>query len=101
MREVPVDVVLLDQEFDAAALGAVAVARELNSMRMADRRRVVFVQLSDQARTGDAHAAFLANANLIVNSNDVESLIRILDKNIRDLNELYRDFNKASGVAEL
>ncbi|HEV3470730.1 MAG TPA: zinc-ribbon domain-containing protein [Pyrinomonadaceae bacterium] len=101
MREVPADVLVLDEQFDTAAQGAAAVARELNSMRMADRRRVVFVQLSDKARTGDAHAAFLSNANLIVNTGDLDNLIRVLDKNIRDLNELYRDFNKASGVPEL
>lgn len=101
MREVPVDVLILDQEFDATAEGASAIDRELNSMRMADRRRVVFVQLSNSARTGDAHAAFLGNANLVFNPSDLENLIRVLDKNIRDLNELYREFNKASGVSEL
>jgi len=101
MREAPNDVIILDQEFDAAAQGAAAVIRELNSMRMSDRRRVVFVQLSDKARTADAHAAFLANANLLFNPSDLDNLVRILDKNIRDYNDLYRDFNKALGVAEL
>jgi hypothetical protein len=101
MREVPADVLVLDEQFDTTAQGAAAVARELNSMRMAERRRVVFVQLSDKARTGDAHAAFLGNANLVVNTGDLDNLIRVLDKNIRDLNDLYRDFNKATGVPEL
>jgi len=101
MREVPADVVILDQEFDTSAQGASAVSRELNSMRMPDRRRVVFVQLSNSARTGDAQAAFLNNANLIVNTSDLDNLIRVLDKNIRDLNDLYRDFNKTTGVPEL
>ncbi|HWS55743.1 MAG TPA: hypothetical protein VN228_16510, partial [Pyrinomonadaceae bacterium] len=101
MREVPTEIIILDQEFDAAAQGATAVGRELNSMRMNERRRVVLVHLSTSARTGDAHAAFLANANLIVNTNDLDNLTRILDKHIRDLNDLYRDFNKASGLPEL
>jgi predicted Zn finger-like uncharacterized protein len=101
MREVPADVIILDQEFDTAAQGVAAVNRELNSMRMAERRRVVLVLLSNSARTGDPHAAFLSNANLVVNTSDLDNLIRILDKNIRDLNDLYRDFNKASGVPEL
>lgn len=101
MREVPADVLILDQEFDTASQGVVAVTRELNSMRMPDRRRLVYVQVSDHARTGDAHAAFLSNANLVVNPSDLDNLNRILDKNIRDLNELYREYNKASGVAEL
>jgi len=101
MREVPADVLILDQEFDAQAQGAALVAREVNSMRMSDRRRVVFVHLSDKARTGDAHAAFLNNANLVVNPKDLDNLNRLLDKNIRDLNELYREYNKASGVSEI
>jgi predicted Zn finger-like uncharacterized protein len=101
MREVPADVLIVDQEFDAPAQGVAAVTRELNSMRMSDRRRIVVVQLSDKARTGDAHAAFLTNANLIVNTNDLDNLNRILDKNIRDLNELYREYNKASGLSEI
>lgn len=101
LREAPADVLILDQEFDTASQGVAAVTREVNSMRMSDRRRVVFVQLSDKARTGDAHAAFLQNANLVVNPSDLDTLIRILDKNIRDLNDLYREYNKASGVAEI
>ena len=101
MREVPTDILILDQEFDAAAQGAAAVGRELNAMRMAERRRVVLVHLSNTARTGDAHAAFLGNANLVVNTNDLDNLLRVLDKNIRDLNDLYRDFNRASGLPEI
>jgi predicted Zn finger-like uncharacterized protein len=101
MREVPAEVVILDQEFDTTSQGAAAVSRELNSMRMAERRRVVLVQFSNSARTGDAHAAFLNNVNLVVNTNDLDNFIRVLDKNIRELNDLYRDFNKASGVPEL
>jgi predicted Zn finger-like uncharacterized protein len=101
MREVPADVLVLDQEFDAPAQGVAAVTRELNSMRMSDRRRLVFVQVSDQARTGDAHAAFLSNANLVVNPSDLDTLNRLLDRNLRDLNELYREYNKATGLPEL
>lgn len=95
MREAPTDVIVLDQEFDMGGQGAQVVTRELSSMRMPDRRRVVFVQLSTSARTGDAHAAFLSNANLVVNTTNLDDLPRALDKNIRDLNDLYRHLNKA------
>ena len=50
---------------------------------------------------GDAHAAFLAGANLFVNAAEVKELPRAIEKNIRDLNELYRDFNKALSLTEL
>jgi len=101
MRDAHVDVLVLDPEFDMARRGAVFISHEMGAMRMPERRRVVFVQLSDKARTCDAHAAFLAGANLLVNTAEVEELPRALEKNIRDLNELYRDFNKALSLAEL
>jgi predicted Zn finger-like uncharacterized protein len=101
MREEHMNVVVLDPEFDARAQGAAQVNRELTSMRTSERRRVVFVLLSNSARTGDAHAAFLAGANLIVQMKEAAELPRALERNIRDLNELYRDFNKALGLAEL
>lgn len=101
MREEQLDVLVVDPEFDTRAQGALRIGRELATMRTAERRRLVFVMLSNTARTGDAHAAFLAGANLIVSMKEVSELTRALEKNIRDLNELYRDFNKALGLAEL
>lgn len=100
MREEHVDIVVLDPEFDVRAQGATFISHEIGSLRMPERRRIIFVQLSDKVRTGDAHAAFLANANLVVNTSDAAELPRALEKNVRDLNELYRDFNKALGLAE-
>ncbi|HEX3559927.1 MAG TPA: zinc-ribbon domain-containing protein [Pyrinomonadaceae bacterium] len=101
MREGGVDVVALDPEFNLAGQGAATISREMASLRMTERRRVVFVMLSEQARTGDAHAAFLAGVNLVVNLSEVAALPRVLEKNVRDLNELYRDFNKALKLSEL
>jgi predicted Zn finger-like uncharacterized protein len=101
MREERVDVIVLDREFDPRGQGAVQVARELTSMRTAERRRVVLVMLSEAARTGDAHAAFLVGANLVVHLRDAAELPRHLERNIHDLNDLYRDFNKALGLAQL
>jgi predicted Zn finger-like uncharacterized protein len=101
MREQHVDVLVLDPEFDVRGQGALQIGRELASMRTAERRRLVFVMLSNTARTGDAHAAFLAGANLVVSMKEAAALPRALEKNIGELNELYRDFNKALGFAEL
>jgi predicted Zn finger-like uncharacterized protein len=101
LREGNVNAVVLDPEFDVRERGSAFVCAELSSMRMPERRRVLFVQLSDSARTGDAHAAFLAGANLVLNTKDIQDIPRALEQNLRDLNELYRDFNKALGVSEL
>jgi predicted Zn finger-like uncharacterized protein len=100
LREGNVAVVVLDPEFDVRERGHASVCGELAAMRMPERRRVVFVQMSDNARTGDAHAAFVAGANLVVNTKDARELPFVLQRNLRDLNELYRDFNKALGLAE-
>ena len=62
MRDAHVDVLVLDPEFDMPRRGAAFISHEMSAMRMPERRRVVFVQLSDKARTCDAHAAFLAGA---------------------------------------
>jgi predicted Zn finger-like uncharacterized protein len=101
MREEQLDVLVLDPEFDPRAQGSMALGREVTAMRNAERRRLVFVLLTNTARTGDAHAAFIAGANLVVQMKEVGDLPRVLEKNIRDLNELYRDFNRALGLAEL
>jgi predicted Zn finger-like uncharacterized protein len=101
MREEHLDVLVVDPEFDTRGQGSLQIGRELATMRMAERRRLLFVMLSNTARTGDAHAAFLAGANLVVQMKEVAELPRTLEKNIRDLNELYRDFNRALGLAEL
>ncbi|HVF44096.1 MAG TPA: zinc-ribbon domain-containing protein [Pyrinomonadaceae bacterium] len=101
LREGNVAVVVLDNEFDVRERGHSLICGELAAMRMPERRRVLFVQISDAARTGDAHAAFVVGANLVVNTKDVRELPLTLQRNLRDLNELYRDFNKALGVAEL
>jgi predicted Zn finger-like uncharacterized protein len=101
LREERVDVIVIDPQFDQNRQGAMLISGELLAMRMPERRRVVFVQLNEKARTGDAHAAFVAGANLVVNPSDAEDLPRLLEKNVRDLNELYRDFNRALNLAEL
>jgi predicted Zn finger-like uncharacterized protein len=101
MREDRVDVLVLDEEFDAPANGAAAVRGLLDAMRMAERRRLIYVLVSKTARTGDAHAAFLENANLVLNSVDGAGLPLVLERNVRDLNDLYHDFNGALNVTPL
>ena len=88
---------MLDPEFDVREQGhALVGARSSRRCATPERRRLVFVHLSDTARTGDAHAAFLAGANLVVNTKEVARTPARARKNMRDLNELYRDFNRPS-----
>ncbi len=101
MRETRLDVVILDQAFDPIDQGAAFVAREVSVLRPAQRRRIFFVLLSTSKRTMDAHAAFLQNVNAVVNFNELSDLTGILDRSLREFNELYKDFNTACGVAAL
>ena len=43
----------------------------------------------------DLHAAFLNNANLVVNQADVQRIPEALEASMRHFNELYRDYNRA------
>ncbi|HEV7398194.1 MAG TPA: zinc-ribbon domain-containing protein [Pyrinomonadaceae bacterium] len=101
MRESHLDVVILDQAFDPVDQGAAFVNREVSVLRPAQRRRIFFMMLSISKRTMDAHAAFLQNVNAIINFNELYELPEILDRAIREYNELYKDFNVACGVAPL
>ncbi|MDT4898248.1 MAG: hypothetical protein QOH25_3325 [Acidobacteriota bacterium] len=101
MREEQMDVVILEPEFDQVEQGAAFVTSEINVLRPAKRRRLLFVQLSPTVRTLDSHAAFVHNVNLVVNIADVEKLPKVLERTLRDFNDLYRDFNAALNIAEI
>jgi predicted Zn finger-like uncharacterized protein len=101
MRSNQLQVVVLDAQFDPAEQGAVFVVREINVLRGPNRRRLFFVLISPSLRTMDAHAAFLSNANAVVNIADIDDLPRILEIELREYNELYKDFNQALSLSPL
>jgi predicted Zn finger-like uncharacterized protein len=94
MREDRIDVVVLDGDFDPVEQGFAFVTREVKLMLPSERRRLFLVYLTANARTMDLHAAFLHNANLVVNPADLERLPAALEVTLRYYNELYRDFNR-------
>lgn len=99
MREDHMNVVLLDPEFDTIEQGAAFVTREVNALRPAQRRQLLFVHLTPTARTLDSHAAFVQNVNLVVNTLDLEYLPHALERSAREYKELYRDLNAALNIA--
>ena len=101
MREKKMDIVILEPSFDAQEQGAAFIRREIAALRPSGRRRLFFVVLSAELRSGDTHQAFLAHANLTLNPADLEELPVLLDRGIRDFNELYREFNRVQQVAQL
>jgi predicted Zn finger-like uncharacterized protein len=100
MREDHMDVVLLDSNFDQQEQGAAFIKREVSALRPAARRRLFFVHLSSDTRSGDQHMAFVKHANLTINPTEIEEMPHVLERAIRSFNELYRDFNKALQVSE-
>ncbi|PYS51903.1 MAG: hypothetical protein DMF68_02905 [Acidobacteria bacterium] len=101
MREDKMHVILLEAEFDAVEQGAAFVTSEINALRPAERRRLIFIHLSTTARTLDTHAAFVHNVNLVVNTADIDRLPQALERTIRDFNDLYNDFNTALNIAAI
>lgn len=101
MREDNMHIIILEAEFDAIEQGAAFVTSEINALRPAERRRLIFVQISPAVRTLDTHAAFVQNVNLVVNTADIDRLPQVLERTIRDFNDLYRDFNAALNVAAI
>jgi DNA-binding NtrC family response regulator len=101
MRENLLDIVLLDQRFDPVEQGSVFVTREVNILRPAQRRRLFFVLMSPSLRTMDAHTAFLNNVNAIINVGDLDALPAFIERQVREYNELYKDFNVTLGVQAL
>lgn len=101
MRENQLDVVILDPRFDQAEQGAVYVTREVNILRPAQRRRLFFVSLTPTLRSMDAHAAFLNNVNAVINVREIDELPKLMERRIREYNELYREYNTAVGVPPL
>jgi CheY-like chemotaxis protein len=101
MREKDLDIVLLDPRFDPGEQGAIFVTREVNILRPPQRRRLFFVLLSPSLRTMDAHTAFLNNVNAIINVNEIEELPGLLERRVREYNDLYKEFNSALGVPAL
>ena len=101
MRANQFDIVLLEPQFDTQEQGSAFVTREINVLRPSQRRRLFFILLGASLRTMDAHAAFLNNANAVVNLNDIEQLPKIVDGALLEYNELYRDFNSAFNLTAL
>jgi CheY-like chemotaxis protein len=101
MREDRMDVLVLESGFDPVEQGFAFVMREIKLMRPAERRRVFFVYVTPNARTMDLHAAFLNNANLVVNPADIERMPDAVDVSLRHYNELYREFYRALDIAPI
>lgn len=99
MREGKIEIVVFSPDFAVEFGGAAILQQKMNAMYSSERRRVFLASIEDGGTTMNAHEAFIRNLNLIVNNTDIEQLPLILNRALRDFNDLYHYFNKATGAA--
>jgi predicted Zn finger-like uncharacterized protein len=97
MREGKTEILIFSPDFAAEFGGAAILQQKVNAMYSSERRRLFLISLEDGGTTMNAHEAFLRNLNLIVNTNDVPQLPLIMNRALRDFNELYHYLNRAMG----
>lgn len=94
LREGKTEVVIFSPDFASEFGGATILQQKINSMPSTERRRLFFASIEDGATTLNAHEAFLRNLNLVVNTKDISQLPLILNRALRDFNDLYYYYNK-------
>ena len=98
LREGKTEVVIFSPDFAAEFGGAAILQQKVNAMYSSERRRLFLISLEDKGTTMNAHEAFLRNLNLIVNTNDIAQMPIILNRALRDFNDLYHYFNRAADL---
>lgn len=101
MREGKTEILIFSPDFAAEYGGAAMLQQKVNAMYASERRRCFFVSIEDAGTTMSAHEAFLRNLNLIVNTADINQLPLILNRALKDFNELYHYYNIAVGATAM
>ncbi len=99
LREGKTEILVYSPDFASEFGGAAILQQKVSTMPASERRRLFLVSVEDNGTTLSAHEAFLRNLNLIVNSNDISQLPLIMNRALRDFNEIYRHYNDAVGAA--
>lgn len=98
LREGKTEILFFSPDFAAEFGGAAILQQKVNALYSSERRRLFLVSVEDNGATLNAHESFVRNLNLIVNSNDIPKIPLIMNRALRDFNELYHHFNKAQGA---
>jgi PleD family two-component response regulator len=101
LRDGKTELLIFSPDFAPEMGGTAVIQQKANAMYSSERRRLFLISLEDAGTTMNAHDAFLRNLNLIVNSNDIAQLPLILNRSVGDYNDLYSNYNKATGVAAI
>ncbi len=95
LREGKIEVMIFSPDFAAEFGGAAILQQKANAMYSSERRRLFLVSLEETGTTMNAHEAFLRNLNLIIHTGDIPQLPLILNRALRDYNDLYHYLNQA------
>jgi predicted Zn finger-like uncharacterized protein len=98
LREGKTEILLLSPDFAAEFGGTAIIQQKVNAMYASERRRLYLVSVEEGATTLNAHEAFLRNLNLIVSVDDLPQVPLILNRALHDFNDLYSNFNRATGA---
>ena len=101
LREGKTEILVFSPDFAAEFGGAAILQQKLNAMYSSERRRLFLVLVEDNGATLNAHEAFIRNLNLIVNTVDIAKLPLVMNRALRDFNELYHYYNQASGIGAI
>jgi len=101
LREGKTEILIFSPDFASEFGGAAILQQKINKMPASERRRLFLVSVEDGGVTMSAHDAFLRNLNLIVNVNDINQMPLILNRALRDFNEIYRYYYEAMGMAAI
>ncbi len=98
LREGKTEILISSPDFAAEFGGAAMLQQKVNAMYSTERRRLFFVAIDDKSTTMSAQEGFLRNLNLVINTADISQLPLILNRALKDFNELYFYYNQAAGV---
>jgi hypothetical protein len=101
LREGKTELLIFSPDFAAEFGGAAIIQQKINAMPASLRRRLFLVSVEDAGTTMNAHEAFMRNLNLIVHGNDIDQIGLIMNRALRDFNELYRFYNTAINAASI
>lgn len=101
LREGKTEILIFSPDFAAEFGGAAILQQKLNAMYSSERRRLFLVLIEDNGATLNAHEAFIRNLNLIVNTNDIPKLPLVLNRALKDFNDLYHYFHQALGASAI
>ena len=98
LHESRCEVILLSPSFDSDHQGGTAMMQYINSLTPQIRRRTYVVLVSPQLRTLDTYLAFANGVNLTLHPEDAASFQSVLERSVRDFNELYRPWNLSNSA---